>query len=253
MQNPDLADAGKADSAAGGLISLTQQQVRFFQCFGFLRIPGVFSGDELERIEAGFEEMFVGHDDPARDDVMYIKESPLHTDARLHEDPHRYIIANFLERSESLGWLRDDPRIQAIPRALIGKEYEPASSEGSLFYCETSWHPDFYQATMEQFHIKISLYLESLRGDSGAIRVLPGSQFHDETYNQRLRWMMFSDTDKIRDHFGVEADELPSHTVDTNAGDLVVWDYRVIHASFRGGPRRRLLSINFREPESKGE
>ena len=240
-----------SDTEAG--FSLSEQQVNFFRCFGFLRIPRLFAAEEIARIEAGFEEIFNGHEDPGRDDVMYIKESPLHTNARLHEDPRRYIIQNMVERDERLAWLRDDPRMHAVARALVGDSYEPASNEGSLFYCETSWHPDFYKATMDQFHIKASLYLEPLREDSGAIRVLPGSHFHQETYNQKLRWMMFKEANDIEAFFGIPVDELPSYTVDSDPGDLVVWDYRIIHASFRGGPRRRLLSLNFREQASLGQ
>ncbi len=247
------ASSAISGSGATSEFALSEQQVNFFRCFGFLRIPQLFTPDEVARIEAGFEKVFEGHDEPGRDDVMYIKESPLHTNARLHDDPHRYIIQDFLERDENVSWLQDDSRMQAVARALVGEDYEPASSEGSLFYCETSWHPDFYKATMDQFHIKTSLYLESLKADTGAIRVLPGSHFHEETYNQKLRWMMFQETDKIEAFFGVPADELPSYTVDSDPGDLVVWDYRIIHASFRGGPRRRLLSINFRERETSGQ
>ena len=30
---------------------------------------------------------------------------------------------------------------------------------------------------------------------------------------------------------------------------MIAWDFRTIHASFNGGERRRLFSINFRGPE----
>jgi len=249
MEHTNTAMSGD-DSEAGTRFALSEQQVNFFRSFGFLHIPKLFTPDEIACIEAGFEKVFEGHQDPGRDDVMYIKESPLHTNARLHDDPHRYIIQDFLGRDENVSWLQNDPRMQAVARALVGENYEPASSEGSLFHCETSWHPDFYKATMDQFHIKASLYLEPLREHSGAIRVLPGSHFHKETYNQKLRWMMFKEADDIEAFFGVPADKLPSYTVDSDPGDLVVWDYRIIHASFMGGPRRRLLSINFREQEA---
>ena len=33
-------------------------------------------------------------------------------------------------------------------------------------------------------------------------------------------------------------------------GDVVAWNFRTIHASFNGQERRRLFSLNFKEPES---
>ena len=50
-----------------------------------------------------------------------------------------------------------------------------------------------------------------------------------------------------REVYGVANDEIPSWTLETDPGDLVVWNFRTIHASFAGGLRRRLFSINFRD------
>ena len=35
--------------------------------------------------------------------------------------------------------------------------------------------------------------------------------------------------------------------IETEPGDLVVWDFRSVHASYHGHTGRRLFSINYRE------
>jgi hypothetical protein len=52
--------------------------------------------------------------------------------------------------------------------------------------------------------------------------------------------------------FGVPYDEIPSYPLETDPGDLVVWSFRTVHASFGGDARRRLFSINFKEPNPTG-
>lgn len=247
--NPEASDAGKRAGFA-----LTPQQVEFFETFGFLKLSGLFTPEETAGIAGGFEEVFEGYEDPAREDVHVIKESRLHTNDRFHDNPRRYLIPHIVDRSPRLSWLNQDPRVRGIAQDLLGEGYESASSDGSLFFCETSWHPDFYMTKKERHHIKLSIYLESLRHDSGAIRVLPGTHFYMGEYHRRLWRLMQMTTEQIQERFGVSHDALPSYTIDTDPGDLVVWDFRIVHASFNGAPRRRLVSINFREywPSEEG-
>jgi hypothetical protein len=54
--------------------------------------------------------------------------------------------------------------------------------------------------------------------------------------------------EEIEDTYGVKWDEIPSYVLETDPGDLVVWSFRTIHASFGGDARRRLFSMSFREP-----
>ena len=53
--------------------------------------------------------------------------------------------------------------------------------------------------------------------------------------------------DRMRDVFGVDADKLPSVAVDTNPGDLIVLNFRTVHASFAGTGKRRLININYKD------
>lgn len=219
---------------AGTLTSLTEQQVRFFETFGFLKLPGIFA-DDIDEIDRSFDEVFAaeGH-------------VRMETHVELHGDERRLIIPQFVTKHPRLDALRSDPRVVGILTSLIGPDFEYAESDGNLFDCESFWHSDTYGAPMQIHHVKLSFYLDRLRADSGAIRVIPGSHHFRETYATDLR-RGFRETVGIEDYFGVDPREIPSIAIETDPGDLVVWDFRTIHASYYGGIGRRLFSINYRE------
>jgi hypothetical protein len=205
--------------------------------FGYLHIPGLFA-DEIEEITEAFEAVF---SDP--------KQSRMDMNEALHRNDRRVIIPAFVDRHPALAKLREDARIVGIARAALGDDIEYAESDGNLAFCHSEWHADTYGAPMTQRHIKISFYLDQLRDDSGAIRVLPGTHFWEGEYALRLR-SSFREVGRTRELFGVDSTAVPAVIIDTDPGDVLVWDYRVIHASFNGVNRRRFFSVNFREPDA---
>jgi hypothetical protein len=214
---------------------ITEQQANFLEMFGYLHIPGIFA-DEIEEITEAFEAVFA---DP--------QHSRMDMNEALHRNDRRVIIPAFVDRHPALAELREDGRIVGIARAVLGDDVEYAESDGNLAFCHSEWHADTYGAPMTQRHIKISFYLDRLRDDSGAIRVLPGTHFWDGDYALRLR-SSFREVGRSRELFGVDSTAIPAVVVNSDPGDLLVWDYRVIHASFNGLNRRRFFSVNFREP-----
>jgi len=216
---------------------LTPQQVTFFESFGFLRLKGLFAAD-VDEITRGFEDVFAAEGHPRME--LY---EPLHGRER------RIIIPQFITKSPILSRLVNDPRVTGIVSSLLGPEYEYAESDGNLFDCESHWHSDMYGAPLHLHHVKLSFYLDKLRGDSGAIRVIPGTQFFNESFGVAVRRKLL-DPDRIEDEFGVPGREIPSVVVETDPGDLVAWDFRTVHASYGGALRRRLFSINFRDIRS---
>jgi ectoine hydroxylase-related dioxygenase (phytanoyl-CoA dioxygenase family) len=217
---------------------LTQQQVRFFETFGFLTLPGLFR-DEVDQIIDAFEEVFSneGH-------------MRMETYVELHGEERRLIIPQFVTKHPTLDRLRADPRVVGIVTSLLGPNHEYAESDGNLFDCESLWHSDTYGAPMLIHHVKLSFYLDSLKADSGAIRVIPGTQHFKESFATALR-NGFRDSSAIEEQFGVDPRDIPSVALETEPGDVVVWDFRTIHASYYGQTRRRLFSINYREHTSE--
>lgn len=218
---------------------ITPQQVTFLGMFGFLRFPGLFA-DEIDEITEAFEAVFADSDH----DRMDYKEA-------LHRNDRRIIIPQFVDKHPVLARLPDDDRIQEIARTILGGDIEYAESDGSLNFCHTEWHADTYGAPMTQRHIKLSFYLDPVRADSGAIRILPGTHFWQGAYARDLR-RTFRDLGKTRDVFGVDSTEIPATVLESDPGDLLVWDFRILHASFNGLDRRRFFTLNFRERAESG-
>ncbi len=214
---------------------ITEQHVNFLQMFGYLQIPGLFGAD-IDEITEAFEAVFA---DP--------QQSRMDMNEALHRNDRRVIIPAFVDRHPALVKLREDERIVGIARAVLGDDVEYAESDGNLAFCHSEWHADTYGAPMTQRHIKISFYLDRLRDDSGAIRVLPGTHFWEGDYALGLR-SSFREVGRSRELFGVDSTAIPAVIIDSDPGDILVWDYRVIHASFNGVNRRRFFSMNFREP-----
>ena len=213
---------------------LTPQQIHFFETFGFLKLPGLVA-DDIAEIIGGFEDLFGNKDQP----VWETKEA-------LHGEEKRVIIPGFIEQSPRLAPLKDDPRVIGVAQSLLGPQYQWASSDGNLFYCESYWHPDTYAAPLNHYHVKMSFYLDELSGENGAIRVIPGSHFHNSTFARTLLKDL-DDPTHVEDVYGVHGNDVPSVTLNSSPGDVIVWNFRTIHASYNGGERRRLFSLNFGE------
>lgn len=220
-------------SPAGTGFRLTPAQVTYFETFGFLRLPGLFA-DEAERISRGFEEVFAGG----------------HPTIDTYEDVHygggRQIIVGFVDKSDDLRWLLADERVTGVVTSLLGDGWEYCESDGNLMSCDTAWHCDIFNSPLERYHIKLFFYLDPVDADSGALRCIPGSNHYDTDYAIGLRRRL-QDWREVEGRFGVPPDEIPSWTVPSQPGDLLVGAFRTIHATFNGPPRRRLFTLNYRE------
>ncbi|MEM7139520.1 MAG: phytanoyl-CoA dioxygenase family protein [Actinomycetota bacterium] len=237
MQTSQPASNDSTSLASDAPFELTDEQVTYFNTFGYLRIPGLFK-DEIETLTKGFEDVFEADGHEALD-----YEMPLHFNER------RVNLMNLIERSDKMRWLLDDTRINGTLQPLFGDaRYEFTGSDGSLFYCESSWHHDSFGAPIDQRHIKISFYLDELTADTGAIRVIPGTHHYKDGFARAARKNL-NKTEEIENKLGVRAHDIPSLPIPSTPGDMVCWDYRTLHASFHGGARRRLFSLSFRDAD----
>jgi len=214
--------------------TLTPQQISFYETFGFLRLPGLLSG-EIEAIEAGFEAIFADQ-----------ATQPVEIDAELHRNEPRLMVPRFIDQHPDLAKLKDDPRLLGVVQSLLGDQVEFAESDGNLYFCDSEWHCDIYGSPMTVNHVKLSFYLDPLRGDTGAVRVIPGTHHWEGDFATSLR-KNFRQFGRIPEIYGVDGPDVPSVTLDSDPGDVLLWDFRTIHASYFGLPRRRLFTMNFRQ------
>ena len=231
---------GTGDKSAQVDFALSDQQVAYFKTFGFLKIPRLFA-PEVERIRRGFEDVFATETPEVLD-----PGNPYH---RTRDDRYtletRTLIPGFVDKSPALQWLRQDARVLGVARSLLGDGFVYAESDGNLFNCDVYWHIDVYGAAPNVEHIKLSFYLDELHRETGALRVIPGSHFDGAGYAGALYKHLSSEPGHVTEHVGVGVDEVPSWTVDVEPGDLIVGNFRTMHASFNGGVRRRLFTMNF--------
>ena len=228
-----------------------EQQAAFFHTFGALRVPGLFAA-EIDDISAAFDEVFRAH--PAEEpDPRFSLHRVM---AAEHGAPRRQIPGNaaiqardplgFIERSPHLVWLKHDPRVTDLARALLGEDFRYDGSVGNVFNSYIYWHSDYFRSAVpDAVQLKIAFYLDDIDADSGALRVMPGTN-HLGSYRASIY-----DEDRavaggeLERRFGVTEDELPCWTLASRPGDVVVFDNTTLHANFNGGSNRRMFSLQF--------
>ena len=201
-------------------MQLREQQHSFFDTFGYLVFSELFSSAEIAEITAAFEitiREFGGGD---------------------HDGSQRTMFLGPIESHPTLCALLDDARIQAIVGAILGADFNYACGDGNYYSGDTGWHADGNWG--ELFACKIAFYLDPLGRDSGCLRVIPGSQRPDHF----IRTEGISPRQSL-ELYGVEAADFPGNiALETQPGDLVIFNHDLYHASFGGGQRRRMFTMN---------
>jgi len=189
--------------------------VDFFHTFGFLKLPQIMA-DRIEWIIREFEATF-----PAN-----VK----------HDGTKRTCIVPFVD--QRMSELLDDPRIEGIGASLLGEDFNYMGSDGNYYTGNTGWHRDGIHHKYR--HIKIAFYLDKLDGNSGALRVIPGTHNLENPLGKAL-------DEKVRQserHWGVSGEQIPAVTLDVTPGDLLVFDHNLYHSSWNGGKARRMFTMN---------
>ncbi len=210
---------------------MTETQRRFFDTFGFIAFPGLVY-DRIEPVTAAFE-------------TIWAERGGGHAGA-VHAGTARSCIVPFIDQHASLCALLDDPRILSIATGLCGDDFNYMGSDGNYYVGDTGWHSDGWHRQLR--HIKIALYLDPLTRDTGCLRVIPGSHRIGDRFADALQ----AQIGKSRDLWDVAGSEVPAVALETQPGDVLVFDHNTKHAAFGGGTRRRMFTINLceRYPEA---
>ncbi|PLW84584.1 hypothetical protein C0029_18380 [Halioglobus japonicus] len=143
--------------------------------------------------------------------------------------------------------LLGDARICEIASELLGEGYAFRVSDCSIYDCGTQFHRDSYGADLSFTNIKMALYLDPLDAQSGAIRVIPGSHHPGSAFTRLLNQHVDSGFGDLN----LDTDEVPATVLASQPGDLLLWNYRLMHATSYGGNQRRMLALEFSEPYVK--
>lgn len=211
-------------------LQLTPQQLAFMDTFGYLVFPGLLS-DRIDRIIAEFEGVFAvqggGHN------------------GKPHDGTARSCIVPFIDQNEYLSSLVDDPRVDGIFTSLLGEDYNYLGSDGNFYVGDTNWHSDTdwsgkMRGKPPRIFYKMALYLDPVTATSGALRVVPGSQHYGDEFAEALQATLRMAPDKL----GVPGSQVPAIALESNPGDVVVFNQNTKHSAWGGSNRRRMFTIN---------
>ena len=214
-------------------MNLTAQQLHFFDTFGFLQFPGLLA-QEADAITAAFEEVWAAHGGGH--------------DGRPHDHKQRSALVPFLDQHEYLCGLLDDPRIEGIGSALLGADFNYTGSDGNYYVGDTRWHSDGYRAK-KYMSLKMALYLDPVTRDTGCLRVVPGSHRFGDAFAEALEEVSRRTREEstVEDWWGVPGSGVPAFPLESEPGDLVVFNHCLKHSSWGGGTRRRMFTINMQQ------
>ena len=193
---------------------VTDQQKAFFDDFGFLVLRGWLK-DDLHWIEEEFESVFTDR-------------------GIIHDNVQARQVVPFIDQRERFCTLIDHPAVNAAASKLIGDDWNYQAGDGNFYVSDTPWHRDG-KYTANTF-VKIALYLDPVTRDTGCLRIIPGSHRLD------LGWLPQHFNPEER--FGVAPADVPAHALESEPGDMVLFNHNCFHASFGGGTRRRMFTMN---------
>ncbi|MEZ4656992.1 MAG: phytanoyl-CoA dioxygenase family protein [Caldilineaceae bacterium] len=211
-------------------LQLTPQQLNFMDLFGYLVFPGLLS-DRIERITAEFETVFATHGGGHN--------------GRPHDGAARSCILPFVDQTAYLASLIDDPRVDGIFASLLGADYTYLGSDGNFYVGDTNWHSDTdwsgkMRGKPPRVFYKMALYLDPVTAESGALRVIPGSQHYGDHFAEALQANLRGAPETL----GIRGDQVPAIALASNPGDVVVFNQNTKHSAWGGGNRRRMFTIN---------
>ena len=208
-------------------VKLNDQQLRFYETFGFLKFPELFK-DEVGDITDAFEQVWA--------------ES-----GRTHDFKKRSMIIPFPDSSEYLSRLLEDPRIDGVVSSILGDDYNYSASDGNYYVGDTNWHSDHLTDSPYR-SLKIAFYLDPVRRESGCLRVIPGSCHDGDRFSEALNPVAEHPREGHSEKlWGVNGSELPGQALESDPGDMLLFNHKTKHSSFGGGDQRRMFTYNFEQ------
>ena len=225
---------------------LTEQQLRYFETFGFLQFPGLMA-DKIDRIIENFERVWVEHGGGGHG-----KEHDDKMAKALGGDKMRSMIYPFAGENEYLSALLDDARIAGIAASICGDDFNYRSSDGNLYVGDTMWHSDGYMVK-KRLSIKMAFYLDPIARDAGCLRVIPGSHHVGDSFGDALESLLgmkdywSRPEQSLEELWGVAGADVPAFALEVQPGDVVLFNHPIKHGSFGGGARRRMFTMQFEQ------
>ena len=219
---------------------LTPGQIAHYHTFGFLILRQVFTPVEFADITREANDIW-------REDHDKQPENPYQ------------IVVPFVEQRPFLAHLPEDDRIYLPIVDLLGSGFVWGGSEGhkGSFTEENllQWHADRpNQAGVRYSRVKVMIYLQSMRKETGALRVIPGS--HYPAFRRRLMALHenlngTAQNDTSLQTFGVSGPDLPCHALEVDPGDVVMFNDYLFHGIYGKQEGRSFITVKYVRFDSK--
>lgn len=157
-------------------ISLSQEQIAFFQREGYLTIPSLTTAEEVERLQGVYDQLFA---------VKAGRDQGDHLDlVTTDEDNSTPVLPQILNPSKYAPELADTllrANAEAIARQLLGPEARFSGEHAILkpphTAAATPWHQDeaYAQPEWEYNYINIWIPLQDATLQNGCMQFVPGS------------------------------------------------------------------------------
>ena len=196
---------------------LTDEQKHFFETFGYLVLPKLLA-DDIAWITEEFEAVFQGR-------------------GVVHDGSKRSTVVPFIDQRERLSTLLDHPKVVGLISSLLGENFNYVGGDGNFYTGDTQWHSDGFHHVGK--FLKVALYLDPVKRDSGCLRVIPGSHRLDlfDVWDARQ-------ARNSRELWGIEQRDVPAIALESEPGDVVAFNHNLMHAAFGGSTRRRMFTLN---------
>lgn len=227
---------------------LSTEQVAHFNTFGFIVLPHLLSSTEVSEIQEEFDEVML--EERQGESFRGVK---------------RQAVMAFAELRPKLLSLIDDNRIYEPIEQLLGPDFLWWGSDGNLYVGDTAWHPDATNPELGHSRIKVAMYLDNVTKDTGCIRFIPGSHripLHTDLHPLRmwrtiqviaegrtgeasLKPFLDQGLDPNKPVFGIDQADLPGYSIESNPGDVIMFEQHIFHGSWGGHTGRRMFTLNY--------
>jgi hypothetical protein len=201
---------------------LSPAQIEHYQTFGFVILRSYFSPQEVAALlEESTRKLTVEYRHRVFDGTL-----------------RHFCCMNDDEMAPTSARLLEDARFFDVAEQLIGGPALPMWNDANRYVdAITGWHPDvpIEPWGMRLPAVKFCHYLQPLRAQSGALRVIPGS--HHQPYHDHIKRFLGSQQPPT--------EAVPAMVCETDPGDVVVFSTPTWHASVGGLPDRRLSTIAY--------
>jgi len=200
---------------------LTPIQRDQYQTFGCVILRNYLSVAEVGRLQA----------ESRRELAWQFRHKPFDGTRR------HFTCMNQDHRTPFAAGLLQDERFLGVADQLLGRALPMWCDANRYTDPLTGWHPDCVDQewSWQLPAAKFCIYLQPLRADSGALRVIPGS--HHRPLHDQVR--VFLGEHQVR------VAEVPALVCDTDPGDVILFQTALWHASDGGGRDRGLNTLAY--------